>query len=860
MQDTSDRPRTAPPGPASRHSPMPVKALGAYLALALLLGGAGISYPLITALIEALALLLLAYAAWTRGAARLLAPGATANMLLLAILLLPLLQLVPLPWSSWLALPAHGLAASILDLAGLSGSARPASLDPHATLVAWLSLLPAATVFLLASRLPPAEQRRLVGIAIGAALLSALLGAVQKASGGVGPAILFPSDHSANGPGLFVDRNHQACFMLMAMPLAAGVARSGAARAQSPVRLIALGLVVVLGAATVATTSRMGILLLPLAALAAVLILFPPRMTMVRMALPLAGLALAAWGALQSSGVRAVLDRFAAHDVRFDYWADTWIGIRQAWPIGTGFGSFQDVYPSLENLDIVGTAIVYNAHNDFLQLLLEGGLAALLLMLGFLVLIVILAIRVWRTPLPPGVGAMKAAAFAAILLLLLSSISEYPLRMFSILILFALLSAILAAAPPRRRQEPREAPASDGESKRPSKPGPALRIASTAVCALLLAMAVMEGLAAHFLLTGHIEQALALAPGEWRASFAEAVSAAEHGDFTRAQRHARSALAAAPMRPEPATVLALAAQSQGQREQAARMITAIASLGWRHAPAQLWMLQSALAQDNVETAVLRADALLRQGVQVERLVPLLRRLAHNPRAAGLIADRLAADPPWRPAYLEDIHALRPEDFTAHGTLLAGLRGSEGPPKADEIKAFSDRLLAGRRFAEAEVLWRTLAPAPRGSLDSGSPFGWTSRPIPSLDVAVAPAGPGGSPALTLTADGSVAGAAVDRLLLLSPGRYTLHSEMSPIEAADALRWRFACEVGQADLATGPARILVREEGVASETDFAVPPACAAIRATLWIDHPLPATGTFVVRDIAIRRWEPGERYR
>ncbi|HEX6245508.1 MAG TPA: hypothetical protein VFZ61_31510, partial [Polyangiales bacterium] len=64
----------------------------------------------------------------------------------------PLVQLVPLPYAWWAALPGHEPYARALESVGGSG-ARALSIHARATEYAWLALLPCVAIFLMVQRL-----------------------------------------------------------------------------------------------------------------------------------------------------------------------------------------------------------------------------------------------------------------------------------------------------------------------------------------------------------------------------------------------------------------------------------------------------------------------------------------------------------------------------------------------------------------------------------------------------------------------------------------------------------------------------------------------------------------------------------
>jgi O-antigen ligase len=427
-------------GPAS--SALPILSALTF-AGTLLLGGAGESYPLITLGIELSAVIILWHIIVSRGLTRSPFLSVLPWVLLLGILGLLLMQLVPIPPSLWRQLPGRELAWRLLTLSGSAAGWRPISFDPMETIATGLETLPALAMFFSVLHLPERDRLRLVWIAVGVGLISALAGALQKAGGNLSPFILFDTPHSGNSPGLFVNRNHQANFLLLSMLLGAGAARCFGARQPERLglaRLMALGLVSVFAAGVVITTSRTGFLLLLPAMAASLLIIFPMRWSWKAAAaafLLVAGLA--AFGS-QSGAVQSTIERFSdLDDERTIYWRDTYRAIEQSWPVGTGIGTFRRVYGTVQSVETVGIQYVNNAHNDYLELALEGGVLAVGLMALVLLFVLLAGIRLWKMLKNGGEAALGAAALAAIIVVLLHSIFDYPLRMHSIMAMFGLL-------------------------------------------------------------------------------------------------------------------------------------------------------------------------------------------------------------------------------------------------------------------------------------------------------------------------------------------------------------------------------------------------------------------------------------
>jgi O-antigen ligase len=79
-----------------------------------------------------------------------------------------------------------------------------------------------------------------------------------------------------------------------------------------------------------------------------------------------------------------------------------------------------------EPLELLKRTYFNHAHNDFLEILLDGGLPALLLLLGSLGWYIWASIRAWRAdPVYYGLGRLGSGM---ILLILVASVFDYPAR------------------------------------------------------------------------------------------------------------------------------------------------------------------------------------------------------------------------------------------------------------------------------------------------------------------------------------------------------------------------------------------------------------------------------------------------
>ena len=135
-----------------------------------------------------------------------------------------------------------------------------------------------------------------------------------------------------------------------------------------------------------------------------------------------------------------------AQDRRSLAWPIIWRAAQEHLPFGAGIGAFDRVYQAAEPLDLIGPTYLNHAHNDFLELWLEAGWAAALLMLLFSAGWAWKTWNAWRVRSATGV-----AAAGSILLLAAASFSDYPLRTETNLVLFGFCAGLLASRGTRKQ-------------------------------------------------------------------------------------------------------------------------------------------------------------------------------------------------------------------------------------------------------------------------------------------------------------------------------------------------------------------------------------------------------------------------
>lgn len=371
---------------------------------------------------------------------------------------LAVVHLLPLPPALWAALPGHGRFVPPSGLVDIVW--RPLSLTPDLTLNALLSLLPPAAAVLGAVAAGRAGRGWTARALLLLAILSAALGVAQLTGGPRSPLRFYDVTNTGFAVGLFANRNHHAVFLAVGIVLAAGVftepARNMTAAAWRPWLAAASGVFFFVMVAV--TGSRAGLVLAAALSVGS-LVLYrrgvvpaarphKPRPSNKRtVAAAVAGVAAAlavaalAVVALRSSTADRLLGTNLAEEQRVVFLGPLIDMARDFLPLGSGLGSFSSAYRSYEPFGQLDTTYLNHAHNDALQLVIEGGLPGVALLLTFLWWWTGAAMRAWRAPDRSETARWARVGSLVTASLLVASVLDYPLRTPSLAALFAIASA-----------------------------------------------------------------------------------------------------------------------------------------------------------------------------------------------------------------------------------------------------------------------------------------------------------------------------------------------------------------------------------------------------------------------------------
>lgn len=386
-----------------------------------------------------------------------------------------LIQLVPLPPPLWQALPDRSAIAALDQAIGTADTWRPIALVPTRGWNALASLVVPAAALLLALAFR-ARLTQLLAIILGLALFDGALDIVQVTMGERELAYLY-RPHPGHADGMFANENHSGVFSALGLLIAARLGIAGGAHAGESgdwKRPACAAAFIFLLIAVLVGGSRAGIVtgLFAVFVSVAMIALAGPgmggkaasarskkRRSASRGKPGSAGVAPAASSAIKLDPKRALAGFVAAlalliasfvwserspaldgvlvqntfEDLRWELAPILGQMIEASWLLGSGFGSFEEYYHLYEPTALLFPKYINQAHNDWAQLLIEGGLVAAALCAGLLVWVGRRLTRLVARTSSNKTGSRNAFASALFwagvaAIIAAASIVDYPLR------------------------------------------------------------------------------------------------------------------------------------------------------------------------------------------------------------------------------------------------------------------------------------------------------------------------------------------------------------------------------------------------------------------------------------------------
>ncbi|MCP5076003.1 MAG: hypothetical protein GY947_22260 [Rhodobacteraceae bacterium] len=319
------------------------------------------------------------------------------------------------------------MLAHLVPTFGLNGGPYLVTVDGGRSLDSLIMVLVWVGVFHAVTQLTAGSQAVLLLYVLAGMALNLVFSFLQFSSTGFAENFqLLPYKINA---GFFENENHLAALFYLSVPIIVAVSkRIGIRFLEVPLLAALLGFQFVIG-------SRAGLALILMSILLSYAMLSPRR-----------------WISLTLASVTAVAGALMVWQFVPDWWSTGGPLSRSVFseralqaafdhfPVGVGFGNFQLIYPSYESATIIVSQYVNHAHNDYLELFLEGSLLAGLLILGYFALIV-------RRCFTGHLADMQKAALIGILFVSIHSMVDYPLRTLGLGIVFAVLNAIIFSSP-----------------------------------------------------------------------------------------------------------------------------------------------------------------------------------------------------------------------------------------------------------------------------------------------------------------------------------------------------------------------------------------------------------------------------
>jgi O-antigen ligase len=432
-----------------------------YLALCLVLGGASGGGYWANMALQLLAIPILA---WSLVARRNAPLSASARQLLLIVafaLLIIMVQLVPMPPAIWTSFGGRDEISRGFEMLGRPLPWLPISLAPHKTLASALWLLPASAVLFAILRLGAYKPSWLAASLVLVTAVAVGVGALQLSGGENSSLYFYRFTNLGSAVGFFANSNNMAELLVVAIPFVAMLylgGRQGGSLQKSSAMLLVLGgalTVLLVGIAVNGSLAGIG-LAVPALGAALLMIVYRrkrlPIWTPIAAALLLAGSVALMLSAPFGNNLTSEQAR-SSQESRYTSFGRSIEVARDHLPVGSGIGTFPEIYTRYENPEAVTRWYMNHVHNDYIELALETGLAGVAFMVLFLLWWLRRTFLIWRTEEPD--HAARAATIASAVILAHSFV-EFPLRTAAIGAVFAMCCALMAEPRPRARRKSRD--------------------------------------------------------------------------------------------------------------------------------------------------------------------------------------------------------------------------------------------------------------------------------------------------------------------------------------------------------------------------------------------------------------------
>lgn len=285
--------------------------------------------------------------------------------------------LLPLPPILWTTLPGRDLYIPVITFLTETGYAnqwQSITLNSHATASVILALFPPIAVFMLAQKLTDLRIMHLIYLMVILAVIQAIFGLGQ-----------YIQHNQISGS--FANYNHYAAFLNLALPFSMSLIYQNDFNSKFYIDHQALAIksgyilvVLIICTSIILSSSRAGTVS-AIISVALTLILLHRHASVKRLisyvlmmilGLMTLGIAIMAWLPTR------LLSLSINEDPRWIIFRNSINAVQHFFPLGSGLGTFADVYPAFQTVDTVSLTFVAHAHNEYLELFIETGIIGML--------------------------------------------------------------------------------------------------------------------------------------------------------------------------------------------------------------------------------------------------------------------------------------------------------------------------------------------------------------------------------------------------------------------------------------------------------------------------------------------------
>ncbi len=452
--------RTFPFAVSSAPDRVPLVIAFTFVILAFLLAGSSrddivslLFWRPLTAFLLAISIVVCGRQAWQR--------GRSLVILAAAILLFVASHLIPLPPEIWTSLPGREILVKTYQAAGMALPWQPLSMAQARTWNALFSLAGPIALLIVALALDRRRHQQLLMLFLVLGFVSGIIGMLQALGPANSPLYLYRLTNPGLSVGLFANRNHQAAMLATMFPLLAAYISLFKGR---PDRLFFQRSMTLAGACLLIplilmTGSRAGLILAVAGIVLAWWVYHKPvsqgrvvgiraehRSRLVGVGFAVALLVIVLIVAVTTPALQRLIDTDPASELRVQAFPVILEATKSFFPFGSGVGTFVEAYKIFEPDSFVSVSYFNHAHNDLAEIVMTGGLPAVVLVIWVVVLgaIAFFALMRRRKLRPDdadySVQIMGRAGFAVLAILALGSLADYPLRVPS-LALYAVVAA-----------------------------------------------------------------------------------------------------------------------------------------------------------------------------------------------------------------------------------------------------------------------------------------------------------------------------------------------------------------------------------------------------------------------------------